>query len=297
MDLIKEGLLFKPKYVKQVSDIQYGEEVTHENYNEKLNLNTNQGDYNTEVLKILLSETDQTKVYHIPYLDNIIDTEIEALKQKDEEQDKAISENAEAINKNTEAIEKIINGTTKVKKAEYADKITGVEEVKPHYYYGTWYDGTVGFFEMPDSIYAKDIEANDTEISGIYYTPRVDSIEESMLAPSVRDKLNEVSITSYNDLTDQPILNGITVKGNLTLDDIGAQPKGEYLTEIPAEYITDSELTEQLGNYLTTAKAAETYNTKEELQTLQTNVESTYTITKIGSFQGTPKTGDLLITV
>lgn len=39
--------------------------------------------------------------------------------------------------------------------------------------------------------------------------------------------------TDYNDLTNQPQLNGVTLEGNKTLDDIGAQPKGNYLTDVP----------------------------------------------------------------
>ena len=33
-------LNYIPKYVRQDSNLAYGEKVTHENYNEKLNLNT-----------------------------------------------------------------------------------------------------------------------------------------------------------------------------------------------------------------------------------------------------------------
>ena len=71
-DLIKEGLIYVPRYVSQESDLDFGDVVTHENYNEKLNLNTKQGDYNTEILKLLFTETDQTKVPHVPYIENII---------------------------------------------------------------------------------------------------------------------------------------------------------------------------------------------------------------------------------
>ena len=39
-DLIKEGLIYVPRYVSQESDLDFGDVVTHENYNEKLNLNT-----------------------------------------------------------------------------------------------------------------------------------------------------------------------------------------------------------------------------------------------------------------
>ena len=48
-------MYYVPRFVKQVSDLEYGSVVTHENYNEKLNLNMEQGDYNTEVLRILFT--------------------------------------------------------------------------------------------------------------------------------------------------------------------------------------------------------------------------------------------------
>lgn len=42
--------------------------------------------------------------------------------------------------------------------------------------------------------------------------------------------------TNYNQLTNKPQINGIELSGNKTLDDLGIQPKGDYITsdtEIP----------------------------------------------------------------
>ena len=39
--------------------------------------------------------------------------------------------------------------------------------------------------------------------------------------------------TDYTDLSNKPKLNGVILEGNKTLDDIGAQPKGNYLTSVP----------------------------------------------------------------
>lgn len=42
--------------------------------------------------------------------------------------------------------------------------------------------------------------------------------------------------TNYNQLTNKPRINGIELSGNKTLDDLGIQPKGDYITsdtEIP----------------------------------------------------------------
>lgn len=40
-------------------------------------------------------------------------------------------------------------------------------------------------------------------------------------------------ITDYNDLSNKPQLNGVTLEGDTTLDDVGVQPKGNYLTSVP----------------------------------------------------------------
>lgn len=36
--------------------------------------------------------------------------------------------------------------------------------------------------------------------------------------------------TNYNQLTNKPQINGIELSGNKTLDDLGIQPKGDYIT-------------------------------------------------------------------
>ena len=76
LDRDEQGFIFVPRFVKQVSDMEYGSIVTHENYNEKLNLNSTQGDYNTEVLRILFTERDAKKTFRIPYLDDKVDAEV-----------------------------------------------------------------------------------------------------------------------------------------------------------------------------------------------------------------------------
>lgn len=51
--------------------------------------------------------------------------------------------------------------------------------------------------------------------------------------------------TDYTGLTNKPSINGIELSGTKTLTELGIQPSGTYLTSIPSEYITDSELTEK----------------------------------------------------
>lgn len=46
----------------------------------------------------------------------------------------------------------------------------------------------------------------------------------------------------YNSSLNKPSINDVALVGNKTLEDLGIQPAGDYLTEIPAEYITEEEL-------------------------------------------------------
>lgn len=57
--------------------------------------------------------------------------------------------------------------------------------------------------------------------------------------------------TDYNDLTNKPQIGGMELTGNKSLSDLGIQPAGTYLTEIPAEYVTETELNGK--GYITSA--------------------------------------------
>ena len=52
----------------------------------------------------------------------------------------------------------------------------------------------------------------------------------------------EGGTTDYSELTNKPSINGVTLSGSKSLNDLGIQPKGNYLTSVPDEYITESEL-------------------------------------------------------
>lgn len=154
------GLTYVPKFVRQTSDLGYGDITTHENYNEKLNLLIQQGDYNTEVLRQLLTpEYDPDRTYHIYYLDKALENEAERVDQNlqdavdtlngridglddrfvaDEENiatnTKNIEINTGNIATNAANILKILDGTTSVAKA---NAITGIENAGARKYYGT----------------------------------------------------------------------------------------------------------------------------------------------------------------
>ena len=97
--------------------------------------------------------------------------------------------------------------------------------------------------------------------------------------------------TDYTGLSNKPQINSVELSGNKTLEELGIQAKGEYalktelankadtsaiptkvsqlqndsnfLTAVPAEYITETELNEK--GFLTEASLSETYATKVEL--------------------------------
>ena len=97
--------------------------------------------------------------------------------------------------------------------------------------------------------------------------------------------------TDYTALSNKPQINSVELSGNKSLDDLGIQAKGEYalkselankadtsaiptkvsqlqndsnfLTSVPAEYVTETELSEK--GFITESELNETYATKVEL--------------------------------
>ena len=116
----------------------------------------------------------------------------------------------------------------------------------------------------------------------------------SGLAISVDGTLSSTTsggTTDYTALSNKPQINSIELNGNKSLDDLGIQAKGEYalkselankadtsaiptkvsqlqndsnfLTSVPAEYVTETELNEK--GFITESELNETYATKVEL--------------------------------
>ena len=99
-----------------------------------------------------------------------------------------------------------------------------------------------GFIDEPQDISGKQ----DKLISG----ETIKTINNQSLLGSGNITITSESGTSdYNALENRPKINNITLSGNKTLDELGIQKKGEYLTKIPSEYVTESELEEK--GYLT----------------------------------------------
>ena len=295
------GINYIPRFVRMPSDMEYGSIVTHEHYNEILNLNGSQGDYNTEILRLLLTVSNPEQVPHVKYLDDVIYT------LQDDVQT-ALDNSEDALELATQAsndVLDILNGVKLAGKAREALKITGVDTVGAFKYYGTNGTSTPGFHALPPFISADDMgQGQGPDIDGIYFVPRSNSVDETMLTDAVRTKLNRVGITDYDDLTGRPSINGTTLTGNKTLTQLGIQPAGNYLTSIPSEYITESELNTALAPYLTSAAAANRYATQTALDVVSAVVtdnasyaENRYARICVGTFSGTPKTGDMLVTL
>lgn len=75
--------------------------------------------------------------------------------------------------------------------------------------------------------------------------------------------------SDYQALLNKPSINGVELSNNKTLDELGIQPKGNYLTEIPEEYVTETELNNK------------GYATKEELKDIDVDLTDYYTKTEI----------------
>ena len=65
----------------------------------------------------------------------------------------------------------------------------------------------------------------------------------------------------YNDVLNKPSINDVALVGNKTLEDLGIQPAGDYITEIPAEYVTENEL--EAKDYATEAFVIDQINNAE----------------------------------
>ena len=297
------GLTYVPKFVRQTSDLGYGDIVTHENYNEKLNLLIQQGDYNTEVLRQLLTpEYDPDRTYHIYYLDKALEHEAERVDQNlqdavdtlngridglddrfvtDEENIATNTRNIEIntgnIATNAANILKILDGTTPVAKA---NAITGIENAGARKYYGTDRTSTAGFHDMPAAIFAEGTEAQPALVNGIIFTPAPDSVEEAMLTSEVRTKLNRTSITDYALLDNLPKINNIELKGNKSLADLGIQPAGSYISPaaVADSYYNKTQVDTLLSPKLDASTAASTYQRQDAMDVylLSSTASNTY---------------------
>lgn len=310
------GLEYQPMFIRQRADYNFGETVTHEDYNARFNMLADTVDDHTRVLMNIFYETNQDNVYHIPYLDIAIKDLTEYTKSEVERLDGRIDDLQEEVDKNTTDIEKIfgtlenhenrlegiVDGTIVVEHAHYTEQIYGVDDVGPYMYYGTDKDDNPGFHRMPPAIFADDLgeheRVNPKDVDGIYYIPGSDSVAESMLTPEVREKLNDKGVTEYPDLNQLPMINSVTLLGNRTLTDLGIQPAGNYLTSVPDIYVQRNELNnyptnEQMQSAISSSRSGSDTN----LNNFKSTVASTYNRIGVNVKVSNPIKGDLYITV
>ena len=304
-------MLYIPKYVRQSSDLNYGEKVTHENYNEKLNLNTTQGDYNTDVLNALFNNADIESTIHIPYIDNILtdqDSRITAVEDTVGQVQQDMSGYTTGLIDTNARIDNITNGTIPVGNAVSADVITGASSAGPSKYYGTDEESNVGFIDLPEFIYADEITSS-VGVDGVYFVPMANSVAESMLTAAVREKLNREAIVDYNYLDNRPSINSVLLTGNKSLASLGIQPVGDYATNSGVTSAINTALTgnatqswvnTQLNSYALKTwvnTQLNSYATTSSLNTVSAKANAAAVIQVGSTFSGTPKNGDLLITL
>lgn len=308
---MNNGLTYVPKYIRQESDLEYGEKVTHENYNEKLNLNSTQGDYNTDVLLRLFTRINPEETYHIAYLDKAIQDisntmsgftdDVGALA----EDNNNIHEHIDSIDADLTAIE---DGTTPIGHATTADSITSGATAGPSKYYGTDANSNLGFIDLPEFLYAIDMESS-TGVNGVYYVPALNSVTEPMLSAAVREKLNREAVVDYDYLDNRPQINSVTLTGNKSLNDLGIQPVGDYVTNANlastlSDYYTitaaQSWVNTQLESYATTS-ALSTTNDNLSITTTKANnaYDRAYACARVGvnAYVSNPQNGDIYFAV
>lgn len=82
---------------------------------------------------------------------------------------------------------------------------------------------------------------------------------------------SEGGTTDYNKLENKPSINGVTLSQNKTLKDLGIQPEGAYLTEVPDTYKTKDEndkLYQPKGSYQPAGSYQETLVSGENIKTV-----------------------------
>lgn len=77
-------------------------------------------------------------------------------------------------------------------------------------------------------------------------------VEEMALKKDIPD-----GTMDYGDLENKPSIGGIELEGNKTLEQLGIQPKGNYLTKVPDEYVTDNEMKTELAKKLDKSQGTE----------------------------------------
>lgn len=103
-----------------------------------------------------------------------------------------------------------------------------------------------------------------------YITPRTLRAALANYSPSGGGS-SEGGTTDYNKLENKPSINGVTLSQNKTLKDLGIQPEGAYLTEVPDTYKTKDEndrLYQPKGSYQPAGSYQETLVSGDNIKTV-----------------------------
>lgn len=104
-------------------------------------------------------------------------------------------------------------------------------------------------------VYKEIAKADGSGITTFYRLSEENSTVETTSTGTTK------TMFDYNNALNKPSINDIALVGNKTLEDLGIQPAGDYLTEIPAEYITEDEL--EAKDYATEAFVIDQINNAE----------------------------------
>ena len=106
--------------------------------------------------------------------------------------------------------------------------------------------------------------ASTTTLGGVKVDGSSITISNGVISASVSE-----GTMDYSALTNKPKINNVELSGNKTLSDLGIQAAGNYLTSIPSEYVTETELNNK--NYLTNSDLTG-YALKSEIPTVPQNI-------------------------
>lgn len=81
--------------------------------------------------------------------------------------------------------------------------------------------------------------ASTTTLGGVKVDGTTVTIEDGVITAHAT---STGGTSDYVALTNKPQIGGVELTGDKSLSDLGIQPAGTYLTEIPAEYVTETEL-------------------------------------------------------
>lgn len=87
-------------------------------------------------------------------------------------------------------------------------------------------------------VFKEIARADGTGMTSFY---RLDN--EKMTVETDSDNITQ-EMLDYSNILNKPSINDVALIGNKTSEELGLQPAGNYLTEIPEEYITEEELDE-----------------------------------------------------